>query len=290
MWLACTLSACPLRTGVHTPVRQGGRASLPHFMWKVSLPPHGKCSFRDIMEISKEDEPELKDAAIKIQAAFKGYKARKDMRPVFREVFKDQTFEPNGTIHLDCVTEGKPDKVRWLKDGEPVVDGKHHHVDIYSDGTCSLVITAVTTKDTGVYTCEVSNKFGTTSHSAKVTVGTAREPSGRRPLTVGYSADSEPESFPKPRVYWFKDGQPVHASERVQLSAERDVHSVEITEVKREDMGEYSAYISNVAGSAYSSARLIVLSTSESEIKQIQKNLSYPGDAIWFKSGSKMWP
>lgn len=69
--------------------------------------------------------------------------------------------------------------------------------------------------------------------------------------------------FPKPRVYWFKDGQPLRSSERVLLPVERDVHSLEILEVKREDMGEYSAYISNAAGSAYSSGRLTVLSTYE---------------------------
>lgn len=66
--------------------------------------------------------------------------------------------------------------------------------------------------------------------------------------------------FPKPRVYWFKDGHPLRSSERIVLQADREIHGLEILEVQKEDMGEYSAYISNAAGSAYSSARLIVLS------------------------------
>ncbi|XP_012590074.1 PREDICTED: obscurin [Condylura cristata] len=70
---------------------------------------------------------------------------------------------------------------------------------------------------------------------------------------------------PAPRLYWFKDGQPLAASARVRMTDRRTLHTLEILSVTREDSGQYSAYISNALGAAYSSARLLVRDPSEPE-------------------------
>lgn len=164
-----------LCTQVGVPAAPSGKPQKQQEKPAAVHPPPGALSIGDL------SDPSMDKAAVKIQAAFKGYKVRKEMQqqegPVFCRTFGDTVAQVGDVLHLECVVSSKTDvRAHWLKDGVELTDGRHHHIDQLGDGTCSLLVTSLGQADAGRYTCQVSNKFGRVAHSACVVVsGTESE-------------------------------------------------------------------------------------------------------------------
>ena len=92
------------------------------------------------------------------------------MAPEFVQECSDICVVKNSTAQLEVIASGsQPLQIRWFKDEEPIKYGKR--LKMSSDGEhCTLKISPVQILDQGIYKCVISNKAGTQSCEAKITV------------------------------------------------------------------------------------------------------------------------
>ena len=61
-------------------------------------------------------------------------------------------------------------EIIWDKDGQLIGDDSSFRLDYYGDGRATLYIPEAFTEDQGLYTCTVTNSYGTCRTSARLTV------------------------------------------------------------------------------------------------------------------------
>ncbi|XP_065059670.1 peroxidasin-like [Rhopilema esculentum] len=146
----------------------------------------------------------------------------------------------------------------WVHNGKKidVEDGDKYAAQ--QDGL--LEINRISPEDEGTYICLAGNKAGSAAASATLSLG--RTPviieQPEKEVTVATPEKSvllpcKADGYPKPSIYWLKDGARVKFNERVMLSADG---SLIILNMKHSDEGIYSCLAANTFGTKDVSVRL----------------------------------
>jgi len=172
-------------------------------------------------------------------------------KPDFKEKMKGVEVMEGETATFNVVVVGFPDpSVEWFRGTTKLTNDER--VEIREDKEndhFSLAIGDVKREDAGMYKCVAANEAGKTTIRADLSV--------KERLFAPEFAEGQPEAplavtegdevnlnvtingKPKPDVKWYKDDKPLRESNRLDIKARGDKHSVVILGIKAEDSGVY---------------------------------------------------
>ncbi|KAM8923871.1 myopalladin isoform 2-T2 [Pelodytes ibericus] len=112
--------------------------------------------------------------------------------PVFTKTLQDLTSTEGQLVVFESRVKGSPSpKVEWYREGTLIEDSPDFRIlqkkprsMSEPEEICTLVIAEVFAEDSGMFTCTASNKYGTTSSIAYLTVEGGSENNSKSPITI----------------------------------------------------------------------------------------------------------
>lgn len=221
------------------------------------------------------------------------------------------------SVRFECRVDAKPEpEIEWFKDGELLMKGKKYRP-LFDGELCKLMITELTLKDQGKYTCSARNALGSSSTSAELIITPETVmPSIKSRMKGTEAVEGEEARFkirvsgnPEPTVQWFKGNLRIKEQPgEYKFLRDRDEYTLVIYHVKLGDMGAYKAVAINDAGKAQCTARLDVKEkqlapaiaddyedepVAFKEGGDIKLHITARGnprpDVEWYKDGRRLW-
>ncbi|KFP83267.1 Myopalladin, partial [Apaloderma vittatum] len=111
--------------------------------------------------------------------------------PVFTKMLQDISASEGQLVVFECRVKGAPSpKVEWYREGTLIEDSPDFRIlqkiivllRCFAEEICTLVIAEVFSEDSGSFTCTASNKYGTVSSIARLTVKASEDSSNTATL------------------------------------------------------------------------------------------------------------
>ncbi|KAL4635646.1 CAVP-target protein [Arapaima gigas] len=215
------------------------------------------------------NDPQVQEAAIRIQASYRGHRSRKELRekgpPRVLQELKDVVLVEGSAAKLECRVSAFPDPfIVWSKDGKELKDGPKYRYVFEDPDVVALVVRDGELNDLGKYTVKIKNPFGETSDSACIIVEVpAKIAKGPESVKVKKGSKvilkAEISGEPAPDVGWIKDGEDIEEDDRVFYDIGDTTTTLTINNAQPSDAGKYEIFVENNLGVDQSFARVDVL-------------------------------
>uniref|UniRef100_A0A915Q578 non-specific serine/threonine protein kinase n=1 Tax=Setaria digitata TaxID=48799 RepID=A0A915Q578_9BILA len=174
--------------------------------------------------------------------------------------------EQGKSITLKCVITGNPQpEYQWYKGLRELTETSKYNIYNKTDAQV-LVINDLHEDDSDQYSCRATNSKGTKSTQSQITV--CSKPRVFLPPRYhgGYEAKKGEKielkvpfrAFPQPIAKWFKNTEPISDSDKYRITTDDKFTILTISNVAREDFGQYRVVVENNIGSDSTTITLTV--------------------------------